>query len=93
MGKIAADLSAVTTVGLDLAKHVFQVHAIDAAGQIVIAKTIRRKDILNFFSDLPRCVVGLEACGSAHYWARELIRLGHDARLMTPLMRRRSARR
>lgn len=84
MGRIAADLSAVTTVGLDLAKHVFQVHAIDLAGQIVIAKAIRRKDVLNFFADLPRCVVGLEACGSAHHWARELIRLGHDARLMPP---------
>lgn len=85
MGKIGADLSSVAVVGFDLAKHVFQVHAIDRDGRVVIAKALRRKDILQFFQSLPaRCIVGLEACGSAHYWARELIELGHDARLMPP---------
>lgn len=84
MRKTFTDLGAVTTVGLDLAKHVFQVHAIDAAGRVVAAKAFRRKDVLGFFASLPSCVVGLEACGSAHHWARELIKLGHDARLMPP---------
>jgi transposase len=84
MGKITTDFSAVTTVGLDLAKHVFQVHAIDSSGRVIEAKALRRKDVLSFFARLPKCLVGLEACGSAHHWARELIALGHDARLMPP---------
>jgi hypothetical protein len=82
MGKSITDLSSVTTVGLDLAKHVFQVHGVDASGRVVIAKAIRRNKLLEFFASLPPCLVGLEACGSAHHWARELIRLGHDARMM-----------
>jgi hypothetical protein len=84
MGKARVDLNSVTTVGLDLAKHVFQIHAVDADGRVVIAAALRRKDVLSFFGALPRCLVGLEACGSAHHWARELIKLGHDARLMPP---------
>jgi transposase len=84
MSKVAIDYSTVTTVGLDLAKQVFQVHAIDAAGRVVVAKAVKRKDVLAFFAGLPRCLVGLEACSSSHHWARELIRLGHDARLMPP---------
>ena len=84
MGKAKVDLNSVTTVGLDLAKHVFQIHAVDADGKIVIAKSLRRKDVLSFFDALPSCVIGLEACGSAHHWARELVKLGHDARLMPP---------
>jgi transposase len=84
MGKIGTDLRSVTTVGLDLAKHVFQLHAADAAGRTVIATALRRKDVLSFFAALPPCRVGLEACGSAHHWARELVKLGHDARLMPP---------
>ena len=84
MGKSITDLSSVTTVGLDLAKHVFQVHGIDAFGCVIVAKALRRKDLLTFFSQLPKCLVGLEACGSAHHWARELIKLGHDARMMPP---------
>jgi transposase len=79
MGKSITDLSSVTTVGLDLAKHVFQVHAIDAFGRVIVAK-----DVLAFFAQLPECLVGMEACGSAHHWARELIKLGHDARMMPP---------
>ena len=84
MGKAHVDLRSVTTVGLDLAKHVFQIHAVDADGRIVIATALRRKDVLSFFEALPPCVIGLEACGSAHHWARELVKLGHDARLMPP---------
>ena len=84
MGKSITDLSSVTTVGLDLAKHVFQVHAIDAFGRVIVAKALRRKDVLAFFAQLPECLVGMEACGSAHHWARELIKLGHDARMMPP---------
>jgi transposase len=84
MGKVSIDLSSVTTAGLDLAKHVFQVHAIDALGRVIVAKALRRKDVLSFFAGLPPCLVGLEASGSAHHWARQLIRLGHDARLMPP---------
>ena len=84
MGKSITDLSSVTTVGLDLAKHLFQVHCVDALGRIVVAKSIRRSKLLEFFNSLPPCLVGLEACGSARHWARELIKLGHDARLTPP---------
>src|ERR1700749_1259278 len=84
IGKARVDLRSVTTVGLDLAKHVFQIHAVDADGRIVIATALRRRDVLSFFGSLPPCVIGLEVCGSAHHWARELVKLGHDARLMPP---------
>jgi hypothetical protein len=84
MGKSITDFSSVTTVGLDLAKHVFQVHGVDASGRVVVAKAIRRNKLLEFFALLPPCLVGLEACGSAHHWARELVKLGHDARMMPP---------
>ena len=84
MGKSITDLSSVTTVGLDLAKHVFQVHGVDASGRVVVTKAIRRNKLLEFFASLPPCLVGLEASGSAHHWARELIKLGHDARMMPP---------
>ncbi len=72
----------VTTIGLDLAKHVFQVHGVDAEGATVLRKQLRRAQVVPFFSRLPRCVVGMEACGTAHYWARELRALGHEVRLM-----------
>src|ERR1700677_3725165 len=84
MGKSITDLSSVTTVGLDLAKHIFQVHCVDASGCVVLNKSVRRNRLLEFFVSLPGSVVGLEACGSAHHWARELIKLGHDARMMPP---------
>ena len=74
----------ITTIGLDLAKNVFQVHAVDQAGNVVVRKRIRRGQVLAFFSGIPTCLVGLEACATAHHWARELIALGHDARLMPP---------
>jgi transposase len=72
----------ITTIGLDLAKHVFQAHGIDAEGTTVLRKRLRRGQVLAFFSRIPRCVVGLEACATAHYWARELRALGHEVRLM-----------
>jgi transposase len=72
----------ITTVGLDLAKHVFQLHGVDAEGATVLRKQLRRAQMLGFFGKLPRCLVGLEACATAHYWARELCALGHEVRLM-----------
>ena len=72
----------IKTVGLDLAKDVFQVHAISENGCVVVNKAIRRAKLLAFFETLPRCTVGMEACGSAHYWGRELRRMGHDVKLM-----------
>lgn len=72
----------VTTVGLDLAKDVFQVHGITADGTVVFNRSIRRRQVLAFFKQLPPCLVGIEACGSAHHWARELKAIGHDVRLM-----------
>src|ERR1700745_4324954 len=75
-------MSEITTIGLDLAKHVFQVHGVDAEGTTVVRKRLRRGQVLAFFSRIPRCVVGLEACATAHYWARELRALGHEVRLM-----------
>jgi transposase len=74
----------VTTIGLDLAKSVFQVHGVDATGQVVIRRSLRRAQMLPFFARLPSCLVGMEACGTSHYWARELIKLGHQVRLMPP---------
>ena len=75
-------MSEITTIGLDLAKHVFQVHGIDAKGATVVRRRLRRSQVLGFFSRLPRCLVGMEACATAHYWARELGALGHEVRLM-----------
>src|SRR5271169_6570088 len=74
----------ITTIGLDLAKNIFQVHGIDASGQIVVRKSLRRAQMLPFFARLPCCLVGMEACGTSHHWARELIKLGHEVRLMPP---------
>ena len=74
----------ITTIGLDLAKNVFQVHGIDQAGDVVVRKQLRRAQVLGFFAGLPRCVIGMEACATAHHWARELMVLGHDVRLMPP---------
>jgi transposase len=75
-------MSEITTIGLDLAKNVFQVHGIDAQGTTVLRKRLRRGQVLAFFSRISRCVVGLEACATAHYWARELGALGYEVRLM-----------
>ena len=72
----------VTTIGLDIAKNVFQVHGIDAAEKVVVRRQLRRRQVLEFFKALPPCLVGMEACATAHYWARELTKLGHQVRLM-----------
>ena len=74
----------ISTIGLDLAKTVFQVHGVDASGAVVIRKMLRRSQMQAFFAKLPPCLVGMEACGTSHYWARELIKLGHQVRLMPP---------
>ena len=77
-------MQTVTTIGLDIAKSAFQVHGVDAAGQVVIRRKLKRRHVLAFFQKLPPCLVGIEACASSHYWARELQALGHTVRLMPP---------
>ena len=74
----------VVTIGLDIAKSVFQVHGVDAEGGVVIRQKLTRARLLKFFGKLDPCLVGIEACGTSHHWARELIELGHDVRLMPP---------
>ena len=74
----------ITTIGLDLAKQIFQVHGADAEGSPVLNRKLRRAEVLRFFEKLPPCLVGIEACGSAHYWAREIAALGHEVRLIPP---------
>src|SRR5678816_3273333 len=74
----------VTTIGLDIAKSVFQVHGVDAAGQVVVRRRLKRRYVLAFFEKLPPCLVGIEACASSHHWSRELQTLGHTVRLMPP---------
>ena len=74
----------VSTIGVDLAKNVFQVHGVDSAGKVVITRQLRRKQVIDFFSKIPACLVGMEACGTAHHWAREVSKLGHTVRLMPP---------
>ena len=75
-------MQTVATVGLDIAKLVFQVHCVDAAGQVVFRRQLKRRYVLAFFQKLPRCLIGIEACASSHYWSRELQALGHNVRLM-----------
>ena len=77
-------MQTVTTVGLDIAKSVFQVHGIDAKGDAVIRRQLKRRYVLAFFQKLPSCLVGIEACASSHHWSRELTALGHTVRLMEP---------
>jgi transposase len=77
-------MAQVSTIGLDLAKTVFQVHGIDAQGEVIVRRPVRRAEVLPFFAKLSPCLVGREACGTAHDWARELIKLGHIVRLMPP---------
>jgi transposase len=74
----------ITTIGLDLAKSVFQVHGVGADGQVVVRKKLRRAEVLKYFEALAPCLIGMEACASAHYWARELSALGHEMRLIPP---------
>ena len=77
-------MQTVTTIGLDIAKSVFQVHGVDGAGQVVIRRQLKRRSVLTFFQKLPPCLVGIEACASAHHWSRELQALGHKVRLIPP---------
>ncbi len=74
----------VSTIGLDLAKHVFQVHGASASGAVVVRKKLRREQVLTFFAGQPRCQVAMEACASAHHWARAIGELGHEVRLIPP---------
>ncbi len=78
-------MSEITTIGLDLAKSVFQVHGADRDGRPLLRKQLRRAQVLDFFAGLPACMVGMEACGSAHHWARELRALGRRVRLIPEL--------
>ena len=77
-------MQAVTTVGLDIAKSVFQIHGVDAAGNVIVRRQLKRRYVLPFFQKLPPCLVGIEACASSHHWSRELQALGHTVRLMPP---------
>ena len=76
-------MQTVTTIGLDIAKSVFQVHGVDAAGQVVIRRQLKRRQVVSFFQRLPACLVGIEACASSHHWGRELQVLGHTVRGMS----------
>jgi len=99
-------MQAITTIGLDIAKSVFQVHCIDTAGSVVLRRQLKRRSVLAFFHKLSPCLIGIEACASSHHWSGQLQALGHTVRLMPPayvkpyvkrqkmmrLTRRRSAR-
>lgn len=77
-------MQSISTIGLDITKSVFQVHGVDAAGQVVLRRGLRRRYVLAFFQKLPPCLVGIEACASSHYWSRGPPALGHTVRLMLP---------
>ena len=77
-------MQAITTIGLDIAKSVFQVHGVDAEGKVVFRRQLKRRYVVAFFQKLPPCLVGIEACASSHHWSRELQALGHTVRLMPP---------
>src|SRR2546421_3928492 len=77
-------MQAVTTIGLDIAKSVFQIHGVDAAGNVIVRRQLKRRYVLPFFQKLPPCLVGIEACASSHHWSREFKALGHTVRLMPP---------
>jgi transposase len=74
----------ITTIGLDLAKSWFQVHGVDASGKVAIRRKLKRSEVIAFFKSLTPCLIGIEACATAHYWAGELIGLGHEVKLMPP---------
>src|ERR1700735_64402 len=77
-------MQTISTIGLDIAKSVFQVHGVDANGLVVVRRQLKRRYVLAFFEKLPPCLVGIEACASSHYWSRQLQALGHNVRLMPP---------
>ena len=78
-------MQTITTIGLDIAKSVFQVHGVDAAGRVVIGRQLKRRHVLAFFQRLRPCLIGIEACASSHHWSRELQAVGHTVRLMPPV--------
>jgi len=78
----------IRTIGIDIAKSVFQFHGIDAAGEVVVRRQLKRRQVLQFFAALRPCLIGMEACATVHHWARELMKFGHEVRLM----QRRSAK-
>ena len=77
-------MEAITTIGLDIAKSVFQVHGVDAAGKVVVRRQPKRRYVVAFFQKVPPCVAGIEACATSHHWSREITALGHTVRLMPP---------
>jgi transposase len=74
----------ITAVGIDLAKSVFQIHGVDERGKVMVRKQLKRAEVAKFFANLPPCLIGMEACASAHYWARKLMAFGHTVKLMAP---------
>jgi transposase len=77
-------MEAISTIGLDIAKSVFQVHAVDPGGQVVLRRQLKRRQVVTFFQKRSPCLIGMEACASSHNWSRELQALGHSVRLMPP---------
>ena len=77
-------MSEVSTIGVDLAKNIFQVHGVDAVGKSVVRRQLRRIQLLAFFEGRPRCLIGMEACSGAHHWGRQPQKMGHEVRLMPP---------
>ena len=77
-------MQAITTIGLDIAKSIFQVHGVDGNGQVVIRRQLKRRNVIAFFEKLTPCLIGIEACASSHHWSRQLQALGHTVRLMPP---------
>src|SRR6266508_59926 len=84
LNREGASVMKITTVGVDLAKTVFQIHGVDDRGRAVLRKQLKRTEMLSFFANLAPCLIGMEACASAHHWARKLIELGHQVKLMAP---------
>src|SRR5215469_3415941 len=74
----------IRTLGIDLAKNLFRIHGVDATGKTLVQRQLRRRQLLPFLAQLPACLVGMEACGGAHHWAREIARLGHEVKLIAP---------
>ena len=74
----------ISTIGIDIAKSVFQVHGVDAQGKVALIRQLRRKQVLDFFAKIEPCLIGMEACATAHHWARELAKLGHEVKLIPP---------
>jgi transposase len=78
----------ITTIGMDLAKTVFQIHGVDEHGKVAVRKKLKRAEVLNYYANLPSCLIGMKACGGAHYWARKLQAYGHTVKLMAPQVRK-----